>query len=158
MVAHCDIKTRQERREPLMSMWFYAQAALAQARRARMTEEDLAEERERLVRLDLWAKQRAREEEARRPTIQKYAAQLRRGSVLIRARRLPANRGTSRRVRRTVRAHAHGPPSRSTNDGDDPEPDALACPRCGSRVAVLRGIRTCSVCWANTVLELRDAA
>lgn len=54
----------------------------------------------------------------------------------------------------TARSSARGSP-RKSDDGPEPDP-ALVCPRCGSTVAVLRGVKTCSTCWVRAVCDLAD--
>jgi hypothetical protein len=65
----------------------------------------------------------------------------------------PVQRGVrSRRVVRRV-ASGDGP----ARQDEPPEPDlAPPCPRCGSGVVVLRGIRTCGACWAYFTLALEE--
>jgi hypothetical protein len=74
----------------------------------------------------------------------------------------PLSRARAPRGRRVRTSRSsRGSPGRSTS-ADDGELDAdyygLACARCGARVAILRGIRTCAPCWATTYLALKAAA
>ena len=68
-------------------------------------------------------------------------------------RAMPRARGA--RGRRVVRSRSsRGSPSLSS----DPDESDLAplCPRCGSGVVVLRGVRTCGACWAYYTLALEE--
>ena len=117
-------------------------------------------------------------------TIETYAAQLRRHTVLQQRRQTMLARittraraacdrvpfrpsgGTRRRSRRTVRAAAHGPPGREPSEGDDPPPPDDLAPLdppariLYERAASFRGDKRVAEWlerWADEVLEEQAA-
>ena len=90
-----------------------------------------------------------REPNATRPPIQ---SQSRAPVHIPHPRRSSVRAPRTRRVERSTSTRG-SPRSTSADDGD---PDVDPCPRCGGNVAVVRGVPTCAVCWAQTVLALEE--